>query len=267
MSRFEPRIIFVTYASGAFEANLERNADYVRRYMRADEIMVLRRRDLEADPVYAAHRDIFDAPRGAGYWAWKPWAIRRAVATARVDDVVVYQDAGFGLRYRNLLRMKALAAQARRRGFVAGVVNPSFGPNRRWNHRQCLAATGEITPAYLDHPTVEAAISLWTAAPESIAFLDEWLRFCLDADVIGDSGDPASEDPAFVEHRYDQAILTNLSIRHAAPTLHPPERSLPFVKSLALLELLARSESNMAIRALLPFLLVTLRIRDWFKSR
>ncbi|MDO9369815.1 MAG: hypothetical protein Q7T68_14705 [Sphingopyxis sp.] len=267
MPSHKPRIIFVTYASGAFEANLDRNAHYIRRYMHADEIMLLRRRDLEADPVYGAHRDIFDAPRGAGYWAWKPWAIRRALAIAREGDVVVYQDAGFGLRYRNLLPIKALAAQARRRGFIAGVVNPSYGPNRRWNHRRCLTATGEMTPKYLDHPTVEAVISLWTTAPESLAFLDEWQRFCLDAEVIGDSQDPASEDPAFVEHRYDQAILTNLSIRHEAPTLHPPQRSLPFVKSLALLELLARSERNVAIRALLPLLLVTLRTRDRIKSR
>lgn len=267
MPRDAPRIIFVTYASGTFEANLERNASYVRRYMHADEVILLRRGDLEADPIYAAHRDIFDAPRGAGYWAWKPWAIGRALAAARDGDVVVYQDAGFGLRYRNFLPLRALADEARRRGFIAGVVNPLHGPNRRWNHRRCLAATGEITPAYLDHPMVEAVISLWTTAPESVAFLREWQNFSLDAEVIGDSLDPEGEDSAFIQHRYDQSILTNLSIRHDAPVLVPDPRALPFAKSLTLLELVERSKTSSLIRALIPVLYVILGIRERFISR
>lgn len=263
----KPRLIFVTYASGPFEANLERNAAYVRRYMRADEIILLRRTDLEADPVYAANRAIFDAPRGAGYWAWKPWAIRRALAAARPGDVVVYQDAGVGYRYRNYLRIEALAAKARQTGFLAGVVNPTYGPNRKWNRQSCLRATGELTSAYLDHPTVEAVVSLWTTAPKSLAFVDEWLRFCLEPDAIADAPDPAQEDPAFVEHRYDQAILTNLAIRDAAPVLRPPAAVLPYAKSLMVLELVERAKTGRVAAIALSAFLTFLRLRDRLKGR
>jgi hypothetical protein len=267
MAGTKPRLIFVTYAAGSFEANLERNAAYVRRYMKADEVILLRRADLEADPIYAANRAVFDAPRGAGYWAWKPWAIGRALARARDGDVVVYQDAGFGLRYHNYLRVEALAAMARERGYIAGVVDPTHGPNRKWNRRSCLTATGELIPAYLDHPSVEAVLSLWTTAPASVGFVREWQRFCLDPDVIGDAPDPAKEDPDFVEHRYDQAILTNLAIRNGAPVLRPPEAVLPFAKSLMLLELVERARSSRAASLALNGFTAFLRLRDHIKGR
>lgn len=50
------RIIFVTYP-----ANLARNGWWVRRFLRANKLILLTCSDLEADPVYAPHRAMFDA--------------------------------------------------------------------------------------------------------------------------------------------------------------------------------------------------------------
>ena len=256
------RIVFVTYAAGTYAVNLSRNGWWARRTMRADKVILLTRSDLEADPLYARHRAVFDAPRGAGYWAWKPWAIRRALEECKAGDVVVYQDCGFGLRYKNLLPIRALAARAREEGFIAGVLNPEHGSNRRWNHRECLRHTGELTSEYLDHPVVEAVVSLWTCARASIAFVDEWLTHCLNPLVVGDPGDPEMEDASFVEHRYDQAILTNLAIKHRAPLLSPDAAILSYAKSLMLLELAARARQHPGWAGIYTGLLTALGIRE-----
>lgn len=261
------RIIFVTYAAGAFGANLARNGWWVRWFMRADKVILLTRSDLEADPIYAPNRAVFDAARGAGYWAWKPWAIRRALSECKAGDVVVYQDCGFGLRYKNFLPIRALAQLALREGFVAGVINQAHGRNRRWNHRHCLTQTGALTAEYLDHPAIEAVVSLWTGATESIAFVDEWLYHCLDLAIIGEPADPRVEDSAFVEHRYDQAVLTNLAIKRGAPLLRPDVAALPFAKSLTLLELAARSQQHHGWARVYAGLLNMLRVRDWLLWR
>lgn len=255
------RIIFVTYAAGTFAANLARNGWWVRRFMRADKLILLTRSDLEADPIYAPHRAVFDAARGAGYWAWKPWAIRRALNECQSGDVVVYQDCGFGLRYKNLLPIRALAHMALLEGFIAGVVNPIHGRNRQWNHRHCIMQTGQLTPDYLDHPTIEAAVSLWTSAPESVAFVDEWLAYCLSLAIIGEPANPTTEDPSFVEHRYDQAVLTNLAIKRRAPLLRPDPAILPFAKSLMLLELAARAQRHCGWAKVYEGLLSALHLR------
>lgn len=261
------RIIFVTYAAGVFARNLARNGWWVRHFLRADQLMLLTRSQLEADPIYAPNRAVFDAARGAGYWAWKPWAIRRALDQCAPGDVVVYQDCGFGLRYKNLLPIKALAQKALRVGFIAGVVNPVFGTNRQWNHRLCLERTGALTAEYQDHPAIEAVVSLWTNTPGSLAFVDEWLAHCLDPEVVGEAADVAAEDPAFVEHRYDQAVLTNLAIRHRAPLLRPDPAILTFAKSLMLLELAARAEAHRGWSGVYTMLLAGLRLRDALLGR
>lgn len=266
MPKLKGRIIFVTYAAGAFAPNLARNGWWVRWFMRADRLILLTRSDLEADPVYAPNREVFDATRGAGYWAWKPWAIRRALNECRAGDVVVYQDCGFGLRYKNLLPIRALAQKALQEGFVAGVVNPAHGSNRRWNHRHCMIQTGELTSEYQDHPVIEAAVSLWTVAQGSVGFVEEWLTHCLNPSVIGEHADQTEEDPSFVEHRYDQAVLTNLAIKRRAPLLRPEAAILPFAKSLTLLELAARAQQHRGWAMAYVGMIVMLGLRDRLSS-
>jgi hypothetical protein len=267
MHTVKGRVIFVTYAAGAFTANLARNGWWVRWFMRADKLILLTRSDLEADPIYAPHRAVFDATRGAGYWAWKPWAIRCALNECQAGDVVVYQDCGFGLRYKNLLPIRALAQMARREGYVAGVVNPAHGSNRRWSHRHCVMQTGELTPEYLDHPTIEAAVSLWTGASGSVAFVDEWLTHCLNLAIVGEPPNTAEEDPSFVEHRYDQAVLANLAIKRKAPLLRPDTAALPFAKSLMLLEIAARAKQNRGWARVYAGMLAALGLRACLPRR
>lgn len=237
------RLIFVTYAAGAFARNLPVNGWFAKHFLRANEVILLRREDLEADPIYAPHRVVFDAARGAGYWAWKPWAIRRALASATDGDVVVYHDCGFGFRYKSLLYPRELLRLTRERGAIVGVRTGLYGSNRLWNHRECLRRTGAMTEAFLESPTIEASISFWRADAWSRGFVDAWLAACLDEEAIRDirPDERSQQDPDFVEHRYDQAILTNLAVRHDAPVLTPSDGVLPFAKSISMLELDVRA--------------------------
>ena len=40
------------------------------------------------------NQSLLKEKRGAGYWVWKPWIIRRALEKIRNDDVLLYSDAG-----------------------------------------------------------------------------------------------------------------------------------------------------------------------------
>ncbi|HWU02317.1 MAG TPA: hypothetical protein VN222_06215 [Novosphingobium sp.] len=241
------KLIYVSYASGRFEANLQVNARYARWLGGAERCILLTRRDLEASRIYAPHRDVFDAPRGAGYWAWKPWAILRAMDAAGPEDVIYYHDCGFGLRYKTFLRLRRLVALAREHGFVAGVACPQYGPNRIWNRRQCRELMGvggraDIAAA----PSIQATWSLWSNTPAARAFVERWLAYCLQFDAIRDASpaECAQEDEGFVEHRHDQAILTNLTLREGGFFVEPMEQTLDFAKSAAFLELDLRAREG-----------------------
>lgn len=246
MSELRPRLAFVTYADGAFERNIAPILASARRFMGAEKTFAFTRRDLETTDLYAAHRDVFDAARGRGYWAWKPWAILKAFDACEPGDVLIYHDCGFGPRYRSFLRPTRLVERALEHGFIAGVRRPDHGPNRRWIHRRCFEIVGEATPAYLDADIIEAVISIWVVNDRSRAFLEAWLRHCLDLEAIRDirADERADQNPDFIEHRYDQAVLSVLTIRERAAVIQPSPDALTFAKSLTMLELDQRAQSN-----------------------
>lgn len=240
------KLIYTTYASGPFTRNLKPNAFFARHFMGADKAMLYTRDDLERDPLYAAHKAVFDARRGAGYWAWKPLFIFRALQAAGPDDVVLYQDCGNGLRYKGLLRPRKLVEFARQHGFMAGVRSPQYGANRLWNRRRCRAIMGATDDRYGNAASIEASISVWPNTAESRDFVESWLKYCLDLEAIRDatSDELDNEDEGFREHRYDQAILTNLVLVRDAPALDVLDSTRPFAKSVTALELDLRSRSN-----------------------
>lgn len=256
-------IIYATYADGVYEANLRVNGWCARWLAGCRKIINLTRRDLEASPIYAAHRDVFDAPRGAGYWAWKPWAILTALDRAGPGDVVFYQDCGFGFRYKPLLPLRRLARLARSEGVIAGVRAPQYGPLRQWCRARCFSLMGCIGEPYDEAITVQATPSLWTDTPATRAFLEEWLGYCLMLDAIRDARDDERGDEAteFVEHRHDQAILSNLVVKWGAKVIDVAPATRPFLRSSAMVELDLWSRESKLAAALLHAITSLARVR------
>jgi hypothetical protein len=243
------RIIYVTYADGAYEANLKPNAFFARYFLGASKTILLTRRDLEAAEIYTSNRKIFDAAKGRGYWAWKPWAILQALNQSQPGDVIIYQDCGFGLRYKSFIRPKKLVELAISKGFIAGVHSPQYGPNSKWTHRKCIESMGQYDSQFLDVPTVEAVVSLWPHGAASNAFVSQWLDHCLQFELISDpSPDAGAQHVNFVEHRYDQSILTNLVIKEGAHALTVDPSILTYSKSVSMLEIELRSRHNIFFR-------------------
>lgn len=240
------KLIFVTYADGTYERNLRWNGLCARIFLGADKTFLFRRDDLESSDTYHQHSEIFDAPRGAGYWAWKPYFILRALHEAQPGDIVIYHDCGFGFRYKSFLRPRRILNLLKNSHFVAGVRMHQYGPNRRWCHKACFELMTDGSKKYLDAPITEAAVSFWVCSEPSKAFVSEWLNTCLNIEAIGDvsNNERAEQDSLFKEHRHDQAILTNLVISNEAQVLCPSPAAWRYAKSISMLELDLRARSN-----------------------
>jgi hypothetical protein len=69
---------------------------------------------------------------------------------------------------------------------------------------------------YWDHPQVQATFSIWQKNGKAVEFVDEWLIWCEQREVVTDEpnrlGLPNFD--GFVAHRWDQSVLTNLVIKH-----------------------------------------------------
>jgi hypothetical protein len=179
--------------------------------------------DLKGTQFYSDNREILEHPRGAGYWLWKPYIIAKALAAASQDDVLLYCDAGRSAYNHFTRRPRRLEQRVleTKQGFLLGPSTPHFGSVRRWTKRDCLVLTGGDSDAISLQPILAASWSLWRPTPDAIGFLDRWIKFGCDPRCMTDAPNTlGSNYPEFVEHRYDQSIMSIMAHKEHAPFLN-----------------------------------------------
>lgn len=171
--------------------------------------------------LWEHHGDRNNVKRGFGWFAWKPYIILDALERANDGDIVMYVDADtypvrpFDMLYEECAR-------------IGGVM--LFGAhgferfNYMWCKRDCFLAMGQDSAKYWYGPHGVARFMLFQKGPWlTQQFLMEWLTYCLNpvCQTFDDSrlGHPEvygveHSDPRFREHRTEQAIMTNLALKH-----------------------------------------------------
>jgi hypothetical protein len=184
----------------------------------ADAVIVYDDRWLVTHPFFVVNRWLWDHPhkRGFGWYAWKPLVILQTLAQLHDGDTVLYVDADtvpiapFGVLFD-------LCAQQ------GGVLLFASEGHRQveWCKRDCYVVMGQDDPRYYDVPAGVARFAVfqkgsWLATQ----LLSEWLAYAVHP--LATTFDPSvlrPELPGFIEHRAEQAILTNLAHKYGV-TLH-----------------------------------------------
>ena len=202
---------------------------------------------LQDTKFYKDHRWVLDQPRGAGYWLWKPYLIGRELARVPDGGALIYYDVGppgFGYLIRRSLGPLLRWCQEHNGGIFPGIYIPEWGPNRVWNKRDCFVAMQCDSAYYWDHPQYQATYSIWQKSKTAQEFVAEWLYWCSFPGLITDQenrmGKPNLE--GFVEHRHDQAVLTNLALLKNLKSYGDPWTATPRCKDLN--SIIARIEGN-----------------------
>jgi hypothetical protein len=216
-------IHFVSFATPSFRPRqwmLERSAKWLGM---ADVIHSWNPSRLAVDSFTTRHADLFPGSKGYGWYAWKPYIIQQALLAADEGDLIIYQDVG---RREPILVLHRLSfwqdyLKELQQECVPGVLIPWWGPNRLWTKQQTLTELGMDEARFRDCPQVQASWSVWQKCPESSDFLAEWRRLCAKRDLI--SGDlphgRENECEGFIEHRWDQSLLTLLVVARALKPL------------------------------------------------
>jgi hypothetical protein len=178
-----------------------------------------------AHPVVAAlaqrFPDIMAAKRGAGYWLWKPFVIRDALASATPGDAVLYTDAGVAF----VADPQPLLSVLRKHPIV---LFEHLGPlrQRAWTKRDCFVRLGADTLAHWDVGQLWAGMQLYRAGRESMAFVEAVCEAITQPDVLTDAPNVLGLDnlPGFKEHRHDQSVLTIVAQQFALPRFPDPSQ-------------------------------------------
>lgn len=254
------KLIYVSYASYNYKENIFWNSFLTKHFIRPDKQFFLTDKDLKKSSIYVAAKEIFNNEKG-GYYAWKPWAILEAAKHSRDGDIILYHDCGKGLKYKNFFRPNNIIKYARVNGAMPGVLVPHHGRNKKWTHLECFKIMGCDSEEYFDSSQVQASISAWRVDKNSRQFLEEWLEYCTNLDVIQSVPEnlKKSQMPDFVAHRYDQSVLTNLVIKNKLkPVL--PSFELGYLSKSMLLVDLDLNKKSLVSRTLLSLIINFYRV-------
>jgi hypothetical protein len=180
----------------------------------------------EVRKLYKTHKSVFDAPRGLGYWAWKPTLIYyyalQFPSMFGIDegDIVVYADAGVEF----IAPVNHIIDRMDQDIFLFG----NSWEHAHWCKRDIVDEMigrcdyGKEFCDYNEHAIwksfrkqCQASVVFFRVSDYSRQFVAEWLKWCLfeGGRLIDDSPSRAPNHPEFQENRHDQAILTTLAYR------------------------------------------------------
>jgi hypothetical protein len=185
---------------------------------------------LARHPFRELNRWLFDHPgwrqpdgtykkRGLGWYSWKPLIILDALDRVVDGDVVLYVD---GDTYP-IADLSPIYEYTYKHG--AMFFKAQSHDHRKWCKAKCFDVMGQ---GDLRDQSMQAGVARFCAFKKgdykAKQFLWEWLTYAVNP-VATTFDTTVTEHPEFVEHRTEQAIMTNLCYRYGYPLHREADQS------------------------------------------
>ncbi|HXI42051.1 MAG TPA: hypothetical protein VNH83_18865, partial [Bryobacteraceae bacterium] len=153
------------------------------------------------------------APRGFGWFSWKPFIIMDALSRCAPGDIVMYTDADT----YPIADFRVLYEECERVGGV--MLFAAQGRNNRFDcSRDCFVVMAQDEPRYHDMQAGVARFMLFQRNDRNWKqrqFLMEWQTYCLNKRATTfEPSQLKQELDGFSEHRTEQAIMTLLGAKY-----------------------------------------------------
>jgi hypothetical protein len=151
---------------------------------------------------------------GYGFYSWKPIIILDVMNKINDGDIILYHDAGrheYKYEFRKDINILINTVIQNYKGIG---VPGSLYEHKHWCKRDCFINMKCNEPRYWNLKHLCATWSIWEKNDLALKFLEEWKYYCNDEKGTVTTHDSLhgalSDFSDFKEHRWDQAILTNL---------------------------------------------------------
>jgi len=213
---FRKRKTLINYANDRFATRQERNSISGLRVGGFDEALSFGPDDIDPE-FYRRNQSILIAPRGNGYWLWKPYFIYKVLSTVEDGDFVIYTDSGcyFIASVDPLIDL----ASKSHKGLLLFTLHPDH-TNGKWTKRDCFHFMGLDDKFRYDLQILGSFVCI-LKSDFAMSFVKRWLDFAMNANAVNDDPNICLKPnyPEFVEHRHDQSILSLLGRQHGIETI------------------------------------------------
>lgn len=219
------KVVLISYATPPFHATREELVSSAKSYG-FTRLINYTEQDLHNTEFYKANKPLLDQTCGAGFWAWKPYFILKTLETIEDNEIVFYCDAGC----KFIQSPDPLIQLALQQDIVLFDAQPLI--NRQFTKRQCFIAMGCDNPEFHNAPAIIATTLILRKTHSTVTFVQEWLHWCTNPYAINNETDPSIKElNGFLQHRNDQAILSNLAIKFNIKSYRNPSKWGNFLKS------------------------------------
>ena len=163
------------------------------------------------------NKHILEQRRGVGYWLWKPYFIKKVYDTLDEGDYLFYIDSGTSI----VSSLDSLFDLCNNNNGILLFENRDGNPhkqiwiNEQWTKGDCFTKMDCDEEKYYKGYQCSANLQLYCKNSFSNNFINEYLNYAQDEDIITDKPNALSSNrPAFIDHRHDQSILSLLAIKH-----------------------------------------------------
>jgi len=202
------KIKVLTFSKGTFKQSQEKLKSYLTS-IGLNNLINYSDSDLPKDFIDEFY-DLFEQKRGYGYWIWKPFIILKELNDLTDDEILIYMDSTdqpsnlfFEILYNHLNKEEIYLVN---RGYKHG----------EWTKRDCFIMMNCDNEKYHNAVQLEAGVLGLKKTDNNIKLISEWFEYCKNRNILTDLPNTCGLDnlEGFKDHRHDQSILTNLSIKY-----------------------------------------------------
>jgi hypothetical protein len=179
-----------------------------------DSVKSLDFEDVKKSDFYQKNENVLSNEKYMGYWLWKPYIILDAIERLNDNDILIYIDAGVEI----IDSLESIIEECRINSdiIVCGNANDL---NNAWTKRDCFVLMGCDSERFWHASHCDASFLMFKKTPTSISFLQQWLGYGTNINIISDLPNVCGLPnlPEYVDHRYDQSILSILAEKFQLP--------------------------------------------------
>lgn len=177
-----------------------------------DDVFEYDREWLEQTDFYEKNSEILNPnSKGDGWCLWKPYIILNTLEKVNNGDVVFYMDSTdtFSPSLKNFLEN-----HFKNNDILLCQMGES--PNKNYTRRDTFYYMECDSKKYWDSIQLEAGIIGVRKNDYTVSIMEEYLKFCSDPRIIKDGPNSCGlpDFPNYVDHRYDQSVLTNIKTKY-----------------------------------------------------
>ena len=168
--------------------------------------------------------DISTKTRGWGYWSWKGMILKQTMNLVDDGDFIIYVDSGNliinNLDYIfNVCDKQEIVLFENRDGNYQRTTHK----NKEWVKRDAFVLMNCDEQRYYDASQVDAAYGVYKKTPKVLNFIDEYLGYCENENIISDLPNITKENlSTYIDTRHDQSVLSILAEKYRMNLLACP---------------------------------------------